>query len=132
MLVKGLEFKLEDKVTDLKTAKILKSGGLNVYATPAMVALMEQTAYESVQAQLEKGKTTVGISMNVKHISASPVGMEISCKSTVTEIDGRKISFYIEAYDNCGLIGKAEHERFIVDADRFEQKTNSKVGNNNE
>lgn len=129
MLKEGLEFKLKSKVTNLNTAKEMKSGGLLVYATPAMVALMEQAAYESVQPYMEDGKTTVGIFMNVKHISASPVDMELSCKSKLCKIDGRKLSFVIEAYDSCGLIGTAEHDRFIVDAAGFQKKTDGKAGN---
>ena len=113
-------------VTEAYSAKTMGSGVLNVFATPAMVALMEGTAAESIEASLEAGSTTVGIKINVEHLAATPLGMEVRCKSVVTAVDGRKISFEIEAFDACGLIGKASHDRFIVNAEKFQNKTNEK------
>ena len=109
------------------TAETMGSGTLEVFATPAMVALMEQTAAESVENELGEGNTSVGTLINVQHLAATPMGMQVTCKSILTEINGRKLSFEIEAYDECGMIGKAYHERFIVAAERFEQKTYEKL-----
>lgn len=123
----GLEKKLEMIVTKDKTASVVGSGLLEVFATPAMIALMEQTASESVMSDLEEGSTTVGTKINVEHLAATPVGMRVSCISRLTAAEGRKLSFEIEAYDEVGLIGKAYHERFIVYAERFMEKTNAKL-----
>lgn len=127
MLEKGIKNKLSITVTKDKTAKIMGSGTLDVFATPAMVALMEQTAAESVQEHLDDGITSVGTKINVEHLSADPIDMKITCESKLTEIDGRKLCFNIVAYDNHGVIGKAYHERFLIKAESFMQKTNAKL-----
>ncbi|MCI5740254.1 MAG: thioesterase family protein [Lachnospiraceae bacterium] len=126
MLKTGIIKEITEKVTDKNTAKTMKSGELNVYATPAMIALMEQAAYTSVADELEEGQGSVGTLMNVKHISATPVGMEVTAKSELVEIDGRRLVFQVEAFDERGKIGEGEHERFIVDNVKFQQKADSK------
>ena len=123
----GLEKKLEIIVTKDKTAATVGSGLLEVFATPAMIALMEQSASESVMGELEDGATTVGTKINVEHLAATPVGMKVYCISRLIAVEGRKLSFEIEAYDEAGLIGKAYHERFIVYSERFMEKTNAKL-----
>ncbi len=123
----GIKNKIELNVTENKTAKTVGSGTLDVFATPAMIALMEQTAAESVEKELEQGMTTVGIKINVEHLAATPVGMKVTCQSILVEADGRKLVFEIEAFDDAGMIGKAYHERFIVDSKRFMDKTLSKL-----
>ena len=114
-------------VSEELTAKSVGSGTLAVYATPAMLALMERTAAESVEQTLEEGKTSVGTKLNAEHLAATPVGMEVICSSELVEVDNRRLVFKIEAYDESGIIGRAEHERFIVDADRFLEKTYAKI-----
>ena len=109
------------------TAKIVGSGNLLVYATPCMVALMEGAAYESIAPFLADGESSVGTMMLLNHISATPVGMEVRAESEVTAVDGRKVTFSIKAYDEAGEIGNAIHERFIVKADRFLEKTYDKL-----
>ena len=102
------------------------SGTLEVYATPAMVALMESAAANSVKAHLEPGKTTVGVSIDVKHVSATPLGMTVSCESELVEIDGKRLVFKITASDRHGVIGTANHERMIIDIKRFMDKATAK------
>ena len=85
-------------VTNEKTAVAVGSGGLSVYATPAMIALMEKSAYESVQSLLEEGSGTVGTLMNIQHISATPVGMKVTAESELIAIDGRKLTFKVTAF----------------------------------
>jgi predicted thioesterase len=114
-------------VTKDLTAKALGSGTLDVYATPAMIALMENTAYNSVQPYLEEGQGSVGTSLNVKHLSASPIGMEIVCETTLTEIDRRRLVFEVKAFDRSGCIGEGTHERFLVMNDSFQKKADSKL-----
>ena len=114
-------------VTEQQTAKHLGSGELAVFATPCMIALMENTAYRSVQPCLEPGQGTVGTLLNVKHLAATPVGMEVRCETRLIEIDRKRLVFEVKAFDACGLIGEGVHERFIVDNQRFMQKAGSKL-----
>ena len=123
----GIIGKLEIIVTEEKTAKAMGSGELNVFATPAMIALMENTAYTSVAAQLEPGQGTVGTLMNVKHVAATPVGMKVVCETKLIEIDRRRLVFAVTASDEAGLIGEGVHERFIVDNAKFQSRADAKL-----
>lgn len=114
-------------VTEQQTAKYLGSGELAVFATPCMIALMENTAYKSVQPFLDPGQGTVGTLLNVKHLAATPVGMEVRCETKLIEIDRKRLVFEVEAFDACGLIGEGTHERFIIDNQKFMQKANGKL-----
>lgn len=108
------------------SAKTMGSGTLDVFATPAMIALMEQTAWESVAPHLEEGQGTVGIRLDVSHDAPTPFGMTITCESELVEIDGRRLVFEVTARDETGIIGKGRHERFIIDESKFQAKANSK------
>jgi len=124
----GIIGKQEIIVTEEKTAKAMGSGELNVFATPAMIALMENTAYTSIADQLEPGQGTVGTLMNVKHVAATPVGMKVVCETKLIEIDRRRLVFEVKASDEAGLIGEGTHERFIVDNTKFQARTDAKLG----
>lgn len=126
MLKEGITGHQETIVTVENTAKTMKSGTLDVFATPAMIALMEQTAYESVAGELEEGYGTVGTMLNVKHVSATPLGMKVTCESTLIKIDGRALTFEVKAFDERGLIGEGTHERFLVQNEKFQAKANNK------
>lgn len=126
MLKTGLTGEAKEKVSEKNSAATMKSGELNVYATPSMIALMEQAAYKSVAGELEDGQGTVGTLMNVSHISATPFGMEVTAKTELIEIDRKRLVFHVEAYDERGKIGEGTHERFIVDNARFQEKTDNK------
>jgi|SRR5574344_118323 fluoroacetyl-CoA thioesterase len=107
-------------VNDNNTAASMGSGSLPVFATPAMIALMENAAVESVKGDLPEGSTTVGTLMNVSHLKASKIGEEIKATATLTASEGRKYTFHVEARTSSGdLIGEGTHERFIVDIDKF-------------
>ena len=127
MLKEGIKGKKEITVTQELTAKAMGSGTLDVYATPAMIALMENTAYESVAPELEEGSGTVGTSIQVKHVSASPVGMKITCETELVKVDGRALTFSVKAYDEAGLIGEGEHERFVIFEEKFQKKADGKL-----
>lgn len=114
-------------VSEDQTAKHLGSGELAVFATPCMIALMENTAYKSVQPSLEPGQGTVGTLLNVKHVAATPVDMEVRCETKLIEVDRKRLVFEVKAFDACGLIGEGIHERFIIDNQRFMLKTNAKL-----
>ena len=126
MIKVGITGEAKDQVTDNNIAKTLRSGELKVYATPAMVALMEEAAYKSVQDELEEGKGTVGTEMNVKHLASTPIGMEVTAKAELVEVDRRRLVFKVEAFDERGKIGEGIHERFIIDNEKFQEKTDNK------
>lgn len=126
MLTTGIKGKLRITVNEKNTAASFESGLLSVFATPAMIALMEKTSYTSVESELGEGMSTVGTSVEIKHISATPVGMDVTCESELVEIDGRRLVFTVKAYDECGLIGEGTHERFIINSENFLSKTNAK------
>lgn len=128
MLEVGMTGHQELVVTEELTAKAMGSGELNVFATPAMLALMEKTAYQSVACELEEGSGSVGTMVNLTHSAASPVGMKITCDSKLIAMDGRKLVFEIEAKDDAGVIGQATHERFIIYNEKFQAKTDAKNG----
>ena len=127
MLKEGIQGKQEMTVTEKDTAEVLKSGTLKVLATPAMIALIEETAWKSVASELEEGCATVGTSLNIKHLSATPVGMKVSCITRLIEVEGRRLMFAVEVSDEKGKVGTGTHERFIVQSDKFQQKANDKL-----
>lgn len=118
----GMNFTSTVVVTQENSAAALGSGFLPVFATPAMVALMENAAMKAVAPVLEQGATTVGIEINTSHIKPSPIGATVSATATLVAVEGRKLMFDVEARDEVGLIGKGTHVRFIVDAERFMAK----------
>ena len=126
MLKEGVKGTQEIMVTEENTAKVMGSDALDVFATPAMIALMEKTAWESVQPYLEEGSGTVGTLMNVKHVAATPVGMEVTCETKLVEVDRKRLVFEVKAYDAAGVIGEGTHERFIIDNERFLAKAEAK------
>ncbi len=109
-------------VNETNTAKAYGSGLINVFATPAMVGLMENTAHTSIQEFLPQGMVTVGIEINVKHIKATPLGMKVTCNSILEKVEGKRLFFNVEAFDEVGKIGEANHIRYIVDAVKFVEK----------
>ena len=127
MLEVGLKGHQEMTVTDQFTAKTMGSGVMDVFATPAMLALMEKTAFMSVAEHLNEGCGTVGTRVEIEHVASSPIGMKITCDSELTAIEGRKLVFKVESYDSKGLIGKGTHERFIIESEKFQEKTNRKL-----
>ncbi|WLD75969.1 thioesterase family protein [Mogibacterium neglectum] len=114
-------------VTKELTARSMGSGDLEVYATPAMVALMEGTAADSVKSELDEGKGSVGTSIKVKHLAATPIGMRVRCESELIEASGRRLVFRVSAFDEKDKIGEGTHERFIISNDKFQSKANSKL-----
>lgn len=122
MIESGKSFSQEIIVSQKDTARTYGSGYLDVFATPAMVGLMENTAIKCLEGALEEGTDTVGVEINVKHMKATAVGMKVTCKALVSEVDGRRIRFEIEAWDEKGQIGNAIHDRFIIYPEKFMSK----------
>lgn len=104
------------------TAAVYGSGALEVFATPAMIALMEKTCLMSVCDKIGEGNTTVGIAVNIKHLKASPVGATIRCEAELTEVDRRRLVFKVQCFEGENLIGKGIHERFVVESAKFMSK----------
>ena len=123
----GAKFKVTTKVEEKDTALSYGSGTLSVLATPRMIALMEGSAYKCIEKYLEDGQSSVGTYLDVKHLSATPVGMEVYAESEVVEVDGRRVVFSVKAYDEKGIIGEGKHERFIVFSEKFVSKTYQKL-----
>ena len=125
-LTAGVMGKTVITVDSKVSAMAAASGEMDVFGTPYVVALMEQTADESVRPYLEEGCATVGTVVNIKHIAATPMVMEAYATSELLEVDGRRLVFKVEAYDEVGLIAEGMHERFIIFKEKFMAKTNSK------
>ena len=113
-------------VTSRNTAKAMGSGTLDVFATPALIALMEETCWSSVAGQLEPGSGTVGTLLEIKHTAPTPVGLEVTCESTLIETDGRRLVFEVTARDAKGPVGGGRHERFVVQNEKFQAKADAK------
>lgn len=118
----GIKGKQSIKVDETNTARTMGSGTLDVFATPAMIALMEQTAWKSVESELEEGTGTVGTHLEVSHDAPTPLGMEVTCESVLTAVNGRELTFEVKAYDERGMVGKGIHKRFIIKEERFMEK----------
>lgn len=114
-------------VTDELTAVRIGSGELPVFATPALIALAEETAWRSVAPELEPGQGTVGTRMDLRHIAATPVGMRVRCETELVETDRRRLVFSVKAFDEREQIAEGTHERFIVDNEKFAAKAAAKI-----
>lgn len=124
----GIKGRVETVVNDTNTAKFVGSGSLDVFATPNMIALMEQASQASVAPFLEEGQGTVGTKIEITHDAATPLGMKVWAESELIEIDRRRLVFEVKAFDECGLIGQGRHERFIISNEKFLEKVNAKAG----
>ena len=127
MLETGIKGTRTVTVNEDNTAKAMGSGTLDVFATPALIALMEETCWRSVANELEEGCGTVGTLLEIKHTAPTPVGMKVTCESTLTEVDGRRLVFEVIARDAKGVVGEGKHERFIIQNGKFQMKANAKL-----
>jgi predicted thioesterase len=125
-LVPGLQAELEHTVTAAESAAQWGSGLVAVFSTPALVGLMEQTAVTALTGHLPPGQTTVGAHMDVRHLAATPIGMQVHARAQLKSVEGRKLAFKIQAWDELELIGEADHERVMVDEARFTERVQGK------
>lgn len=123
----GMKGVAETTVEYEDTAAEVGSGSLLVYATPCMVALMEGAACEAIAEAIPEDQTTVGIALNIEHLAATPVGLEVRAEAEVTAVEGKIITFELHAFDEAGEIGKGTHKRCIVNSQKFLDKTYSKL-----
>ena len=126
MLETGIKGTKTVTVNEANTAKTMGSGTLDVFATPALIALMEETCWRSVADQLEDGCGTVGTLLEIRHTAPTPIGMDVTCESELVEVDGRRLVFTVQAHDAKGLVGEGRHERFIINNDKFQSKADAK------
>lgn len=122
----GMTNSLEEVVTEKNTALALGSGSLKVFATPAMIRLIEEAATELVEKNLPLELTSVGTSIKINHTAPTPIGMKVSAEVKIISVEGRKIIFEVVAFDERGEIGRGTHERFVVDKKKFQSKANDK------
>lgn len=126
---KGLKNTEQFEVTENLTAASLGSGLLPVLSTPAMIAFMEGVCQHSVQPYLREGYGTVGAELNVRHVSATPVGMRVKAECELVSVDGNMYTFEVRAFDETGLIGEGTHKRCVINDEKFMKKTLSKLEN---
>lgn len=119
--------RIETIVSEKNTATHYGSGGVDVFATPAMITEMENAAMSLVAPYLDDGYATVGTKVDVKHIAATPVGMKVYTEAVLIEVDGNRLVFRVESYDEIGLIGEGIHERHIINLEKFMARVNNKA-----
>ena len=127
MIEAGIKGAAELTVSAADTARARRSGTLDVLATPALAELIERCCWESIAEHLDEGQTTVGTRLELRHNAPTPVEMAVRCESVLTSVDRRALSFQVRAFDAAGEIAVAEHDRFIVDAQRFQAKADAKA-----
>ena len=128
MLEAGIRGEQSVAVTSENTAKTMGSGTLDVFATPALVALAEKTCWMSVAAALDEGCGTVGTRLELEHSAPTPVGMTVTCESELVAVEGRKLTFKVSLHDEKGPVGGGTHERFVVNDAKFAAKAEAKKG----
>jgi len=119
MLNAGMELTKIKVVGKADTAVVVGSGGLDVFSTPMMIAFMENTAFELAQKELNSGETTVGTSVNIKHLRANLIDDEVQCKAVLTSVVGKKLSYTVDVTYKDELVGTGDHVRYIVDEKKF-------------
>lgn len=118
----GIKHRKEIVVTGNDSACVFGSGEVNVFATPALIALLESTALESIAPHMPEGYTSVGSEVSLKHLKATPIGMQVTGESYLKSVQGRKIHFELHAWDERGYIGIGTHTRVIVEEKGFMEK----------
>jgi fluoroacetyl-CoA thioesterase len=126
-LTPGLAAEVETVVTEADTAERLGSGSVPVLGTPALVGLMEGAAIRALEGHLPPGQTSVGSHIDVRHLAPTPVGVRVRARAELVEVEGRRLVFHVEAWDEAKPIGEATHERFVVDRERFIAKATAKA-----
>lgn len=125
----GMKFRLTRTVTDAVTAASFGEGLMPVLATPYLVAFLEDAASQCVEGELPDTQITLGTAVNIRHLASTPVGMDVTCEAVLTEIDRRRLTFAVRAWNADGPVCEGTHERFIVDKARFVEKAYSKLEN---
>jgi len=122
----GISAEIQIEVSREVLASQWGSGIVEVFSTPAMIGLMEGAAEKAVRPYLDEGETTVGTRVCVKHLAPTPLGMKVRAVATLESVEGRRLLFRVEAFDEVEKIGEGEHERFVVDRERFMNRARKK------
>ncbi len=122
----GLTGEVEIDVTEANTASRWGSGLVPVFSTPSLVGLMESAAVQALEGALAAGQTTVGGHIDVRHLAATPVGMKVRARAELTAVEGRKLTFRVQAWDEVEPVGEASHERFVIEAAKFVARAQAK------
>ncbi len=122
----GLVGEVVRRVDAPMLASAIGSGSIDVLSTPWLVALLESAACEAVASRLPQGQTTVGVRVDVRHLAATPTGVDVRARAELVEVDGRRLVFRVEAFDPQDKIGEGEHERAVVDPERLVARANAK------
>ena len=123
----GLSGTASLKVADEHTAPRVGSGRVRVLATPVMINLFEAAALAAIEHLLAEGYQSLGTHLDVRHIAATPVGMQVDAVATVTKVEGRTVTFRVEAHDEKDLIGDGTHERVVVNVAKFDARVQAKL-----
>jgi fluoroacetyl-CoA thioesterase len=123
----GLSAEIESTVSESETAAAMGSGLIAVYATPALLALMENASVRALEGHLPPGQTTVGGQIDLRHLAATPVGMQVRARAELVEVQGRRLTFHIQAWDETEQIGEARHVRFLIEEETFMAKVKVKI-----
>jgi len=121
-IITGISFEMKKKTKPQDSAIRFGSGLVDVFSTPAMIGFMEGTCYKTVENYLPEEFSTVGFEVNIKHLKATPIGMEVKCKAILKKIEGKRLEFDVQAFDEYGLIGEGKHVRYIIDKNKFSEK----------
>jgi uncharacterized protein (TIGR00369 family) len=122
----GLAAEETATVTEALLATHLGSGSIEVYGTPAMIALMERAAVAAIDPLLPPGQASVGIALEVKHLAATPAGQQVRARAEVVAVEGRRVTFAVEAWDEQERIGEGAHTRYVIDVARFVERARAK------
>jgi len=122
----GLTYETKKIVEEADTAAKFGSGNIYLFSTPMMIGIMEKAAMNCVASELEPGQGTVGIHLDVKHMAATPMGMEVRAVAELIEVKGKKLRFKVEAFDEKEKIGEGTHDRFVIESDKFMDRVNGK------
>lgn len=114
-------------VAEEHTAARFGAGGVRVFGTPMMIGLMENAAFSAIQPLLPEGQSSVGTRIDIRHLAATPIGMNVTATAELLEVDGRRLVFRVEARDDVELIGEGQHERYIINLDRFLSRIEEKA-----
>jgi fluoroacetyl-CoA thioesterase len=123
----GMEREIKVRTLPEHSARNFYANLPNVFGTPILGGFMERVSAELINEHLQTGEQSVGISMNLKHLAPTPLGMDVRVKTEVTAVEGRKITFRLEAFDEVEKIGEAVHERFIINAEKFNSRVAQKA-----
>jgi fluoroacetyl-CoA thioesterase len=126
-IVPGLVGEAEMVVSEEDTARHLGSGHVDVFATPAMIRLMERAGVAAVDHLLPEGRRTVGVHLDVKHLAATPLGMTVRARAELLEVEGRKLTFKVEAFDDREKVGEGTHRRMTIDLEKFNERVERKA-----